>query len=97
MRLIDADELIESINNMDNWLSQMDLAQFNIYSLINTMPTVERQVMIIPDRPHGEWISLANGNGINCGRKCSLCGKTVEFSENFCPQCGADMRGNDNG
>ena len=44
-------------------------------------------------RPHGEWISLSNGDGINRGRKCSLCGKVVEFSENFCPDCGAYMRG----
>ena len=42
MRLIDADELIKAIDNQDNWLSQMDLSQFNIYSLINTMPTIER-------------------------------------------------------
>ena len=54
-------------------------------------------IKALEERPQGEWISLANGSGINCGRKCSLCGKTVEFSENFCPQCGADMRGNDNG
>lgn len=40
MRLINADELIEAIDNQDNWLSQIDLSQFNIYSLINTMPTI---------------------------------------------------------
>ena len=42
----------------------------------------------------GKWIpnfSLSFGNR---GRYCSLCGKVVEFSENFCPNCGADMRGN---
>lgn len=48
-------------------------------------------------RPQGEWISNG-GNGIyNPGRHCSLCGKVVEFSENYCPKCGAVMRGNNNG
>ena len=45
------------------------------------------------ERPHGKWISRGNiGGAINCGRSCSLCGKVVEFSENYCPGCGADMR-----
>lgn len=44
MRLIDADKLLEAIDNQDNWLGQMELAHManiNIYSLINSMPTVE--------------------------------------------------------
>lgn len=47
------------------------------------------------DRPHGEWIGLD---------ECSVCGKQaidfidgyvdgVEYLPNFCPNCGADMRG----
>ena len=46
-------------------------------------------------RPHGEWIPNYKSQFINPGRHCSLCGKCVQFSENFCPQCGADMRGDD--
>lgn len=46
------------------------------------------------ERPQGEWVSLSNGTSTNCGRKCSLCGKVVEFSENYCPNCGAKMRTN---
>ena len=50
-------------------------------------------ILLNPERPHGKWISRGNlGGPINCGRSCSLCGKVVEFSENFCPNCGADMR-----
>lgn len=50
-------------------------------------------------RPQGEWFS----NGVstfgfnNPGKRCSLCNRVVEFSENFCPKCGADMRGKNNG
>lgn len=48
-------------------------------------------------RPQGEWIPNYTSQFRNPGRHCSLCGKVVEFSENFCPNCGAYMRGNDNG
>ena len=51
----------------------------------------------LEERPKGEWISNYQGESfMNRGRHCSLCGKCVEFSENFCPQCGADMRGKAN-
>ena len=49
------------------------------------------------ERPQGEWISNGSKGFFNPGRKCSICGKPTEFSENFCPNCGADMRGNING
>ena len=46
------------------------------------------------ERPQGEWIPNDKISPWgNPGRSCSLCGKIVEFSENFCPKCGADMRG----
>lgn len=51
----------------------------------------------LEERPQGEWIPNYKSQFRNPGRQCSLCGKVVEFSENFCPNCGAYMRGNDNG
>lgn len=50
----------------------------------------------IYESPHGKWIPNGNSKYINYGRHCSLCGRDVEFSENFCPKCGADMRENNN-
>lgn len=47
------------------------------------------------ERPHGEWMPNNSSQFSNPGRSCSLCGKTVEFSENYCPNCGADMRKNE--
>ena len=48
------------------------------------------------ERPRGKWISNhSEFSFMNCGRYCSICGKTVEFSENYCPNCGADMRDGD--
>ena len=45
----------------------------------------------------GEWILIGNGNGRRIHWKCSVCGfETLDASNgdtNFCPNCGADMRG----
>ncbi len=47
----------------------------------------------IVDRPKGEWISRHNGYW-----KCSECGLSFLFyaKGNFCPNCGAKMKGADN-
>lgn len=39
----------------------------------------------------GEWIWKSNGymNALHC----SLCNKTAELHHNFCPNCGAKMKG----
>ena len=41
------------------------------------------------DRPHGEW--LYRWNDVECSR----CGEFEKGKTNFCPNCGADMRGGD--
>ena len=49
----------------------------------------------------GEWIDIRPINQSTFERiaikgaynKCSLCGRLCFFEENFCPRCGADMRG----
>ena len=42
----------------------------------------------------GDWAWQIEGRG-NCWRviECSECGKSVSVESNFCPHCGADMRG----
>lgn len=47
-------------------------------------------------RPQGYWLPNYTSQFFNPGRSCSICGKIVEFSENYCPQCGAKMRGDNN-
>lgn len=39
-------------------------------------------------RPHGEWVIVSR----NCW-KCSYCQELTNEGKNFCPNCGADMRG----
>lgn len=39
----------------------------------------------------GEWIDALDEDP--CYYRCSECGRLSGFLENFCPNCGADMRG----
>lgn len=39
----------------------------------------------------GEWIDALDEDP--CYYRCSECGRLSNFLENFCPECGADMRG----
>lgn len=53
---------------------------------------------------HAIWINQENVNGWFLQAQCSECKKwahkmnpyTHEFEYNYCPSCGADMRGEDN-
>ena len=54
-----------------------------IEEAIYELPTIE------PKR--GRWIPVDNGHHV----RCSECGRCGFASDNFCPNCGADMRGKD--
>ena len=47
------------------------------------------------ERPQGEWIYTPNIIGLSEyeGITCSICGNDSVGDFNFCPSCGADMRG----
>lgn len=68
-----------------------------VIKTINEQPTVEAKAVV-----HGEWISDLDSCGwIN--HTCSHCGYEkltdihVSLGWNFCPNCGCDMRGKNNG
>lgn len=44
------------------------------------------------ERPLGEWIFHKDYNE-SCRYGCSQCGNLNNIPNNFCPNCGADMRG----
>lgn len=44
------------------------------------------------DRPKGEWIEEDEYGDLFV---CSECGSANVYKDNFCPNCGADMRGED--
>lgn len=79
MRLIDGDELLEHV-----WRDRLDTRE-RIANLVKFMPTIE------PQRMKGRWIPFDIP-----WYQCSECGAVREnkaFMENFCPNCGSDMRG----
>lgn len=55
-----------------------------------------------PKRKKGEWIIMSEFLG-GCTDRCSVCGWEYDYNGyvdeqeyyNYCPNCGADMRGND--
>lgn len=91
-RYIDAESLAESVNN---WLYNINtyyhphskrttIPTSEVFDLIETEPTAD-----VRENVHGEWIE---DGAIT---KCSVCGNTSDYcgTENFCHNCGADMRG----
>ena len=53
-----------------------------------------------PERKKGEWIKVNGKTAINCSA-CYHCSWSLSFEDtvkrfNFCPNCGADMRGDKN-
>ena len=88
MRLIDADALIEFIENRyvitwkDDYEGGIKDACTDILEKISKMPTIE------PEREKGEWTK-------DCA--CEICGFKPWYERDihtlsFCPNCGADMR-----
>lgn len=81
MRLIDADALEPDADYDDGEYLAYSKAQ------INNAPTIYN-----PERKKGKWERIPYS--FVCGYRCSCCGqKTIDDKWNFCPNCGADMRG----
>ena len=75
----------------DGYESDDDYKRECITELINGVPSAQ------PERKKGEWIPVTNGRG---GFECDQCHNYapsyqdgVEWLSGFCPNCGADMRG----
>ena len=84
MRLIDADALIDKYGD---WYTEEGMEEGyigTIKGIVDSMPTIE-------ERKTGEWIVEDDGYTECC--RCDQCGKRYVDISNFCPNCGADMRG----
>ena len=62
-------------------------------SVVEDAPTVEAKPVV-----HGKWIEfdIDYGGIPTVGYQCSECGQSNGFITDFCPNCGADMRGEKN-
>ena len=60
---------------------------------------IEMEGLPSAERPTGEWVFDTqipiSGGGSSAGYRCSICGRDYFHVDgmNFCPNCGADMRG----
>ena len=77
-------------NNLDDAYEQ---GWNDLQECIENLPTVQPK--------HGKWIPVINGRG---GHECDQCHNYAPSYQNgkehlsdFCPNCGADMRGNKDG
>lgn len=87
MRPIDADRLMDALyDNEFQTLCPLD----EVSGVIDAAPTLDVQ----PVR-RGEWVD--NGIPESMLSACSVCGFPCgAYTFNFCPNCGADMRGTTN-
>ena len=105
VRLIDVDALMEAINTYPKfgvdercrivpWNERYEpyIRLRDAVIAITGMPTIE------PERKKGKWIAVDDYFNRISGR-CSACGWEAHMYEddvvgmNYCPNCGADMRG----
>lgn len=84
MRLIDADELKKCAIPCEIHNGALTDLCVPLYQIDNA-PTVERQ--------KGEWLWLCDTPNAIYKWSCNKCGRGVKEQENFCPNCGAKMRG----
>jgi len=91
MRLIDADKIPWTDLNDDMPNTKIKVL-ITFAEKVNRMPTIE-------ERKTGKWIR-GDGEKLTGSQRCSICHKAcykgIDYF-NFCPYCGADMRGERHG
>ena len=110
--LISREALKKAISEATYNFEQIPIRVDKVQEIIDNAPTVEytfeeafqktvcENRLYCPARPQGEWYYNYQN-----GWHCSICHETVKdmptvkgkADYNFCPRCGADMRGNKNG
>lgn len=95
MRLIDADDFSRSL--IEHMIAPFEYNDYDkgLYDaslLLKNAPTIE------PERKKGKWVTPSREGCFsfsNAYAECSICKKKtyMGWRMNFCPNCGADMRG----
>ena len=88
MKLIDANRLIQTLKDLE-WITDSS------YNETNALEDIINQEPVVEERETGHWVDdITDGYYANC----SCCGYQIDTHYergylNFCPNCGADMRG----
>ena len=81
----------KTINKNHAWLCTTNSKGENLKEIVEQMPPADVRI-----NTHGHWQRRIVDNGFNADWICSECGHR-EYTDfihmNFCPNCGADMRG----
>ena len=89
MRYIDADKLIDFIDcGHLRPPTELAFSDLDVIEMIKKQPTAD-----VRENVRGEWIFPY---GDKKYKRCSVCGRvfySIPYNTNFCPSCGADMRG----
>ena len=95
IRREDAIRAVAEVLSLNRFASFKDIKDFGRFA--------ERMLRNVPsaDRPHGEWIKFGLGRGTRI-RFCTNCKRRIEVplsqgdsNYDFCPNCGARMKGAD--
>jgi len=102
MRTIDADALIEKLRD-DAEHMEVEILKLATYAAIND---IKHAQTVEPEQKKGKWVQHSTYHGddtsgfIDPDWRCSECGRQANVNEwfmydltDFCPNCGADMRG----
>ena len=84
--LISRQAMLDGIDNLIKIHFDRTVVLYKARKVAEDLPSVQ------PERPTGEWIHQSKFSRIECDQ----CGKVFRNSfapKNFCPNCGADMRG----
>ena len=91
-RLIYAEDVLEILDRDKAYMS--DVGRIHARNAVNEAPTAEG---LLVEKTHGRWREVLTLLGLPWNVRCDQCGCPQDYKHNYCPNCGADMRGEEDG
>ena len=91
------EELAWFLTTFLNIVRNNSIKTINVKKIPRFEESIEKAIEILTESKTGEWIYLYGSIGSYMTMSCSFCGETfndvAEWKYNYCPNCGARMRG----